>query len=359
MSDAAAKSVRSGPVPRILVTGASGRIGGYVLDALKHYRCAIRAVTSRPLTAERGADPHVEWVQHDFMRSAPVDHLVAGCDAVLHLAGEVWNIPRMQRVNVEASGALARAARHGGIRFFGFTSSIAVYGTPRTAFVSEDAPLLTPERDVRAEYRGNTSLRAYGRSKVLAEREIAAEAVGVECVILRPTFVADDNVIRRIVTRRPALHFIMGRRHEHLICVEDVAAALVWFLDRSLRRTTPQTGVETYNLADDQAPQVTGAALRRVAYDVSSGSLGRHWWACGPLWLYDLAEALKYGRLSARPTRDPIYSTAKLYAAGYVRPVGLEAALVRACRIGAPGAAVPGPEWREVPAASPKDGHDR
>jgi nucleoside-diphosphate-sugar epimerase len=156
-------------------------------------------------------------VRHDFMQSLDADALVAGCAAVLHLAGEVWNIPRMQRVNVEATRGLTQAADRAGVKFFGFTSSIAVYGRSRNVVVTEESPVLMPDRDVKSEYRGNRSLRCYGRTKVQAERAIAEHGSRMECLIFRPSVVTGLPGLVALAQRSAFMHFVLGRRHEHLI----------------------------------------------------------------------------------------------------------------------------------------------
>jgi nucleoside-diphosphate-sugar epimerase len=309
--------------PRILVTGASGRIGRHLLAELQaqHYR--IRAVTSRELTLEHAGGSVVEWVRHDFMQSLDVDALVAGCAAVLHLAGEVWNTPKMQRVNVEATQALTQAANRAGVKFFGFTSSIAVYGSSRNAVVTEESPVLTPDRDLKSEYRGNRSIRCYGRTKVQAEREIVKHGSRMECLIFRPSVVTGLPGVVALAQRSALMHFVLGRRHEHLIYVEDVVHALLWFLERSLRREAVNPGVEIYNLTDDEAPFVTGDQILAHAYELTGNPMFRRK-RSAPLWVYYLFDMLKNRTVSHRqPLGAMLFPSHALFATGYAHRIGL------------------------------------
>jgi nucleoside-diphosphate-sugar epimerase len=315
-----------GEPARVLVTGAAGHIGQHVVDELLARGLAVRAVTSRALTPDQRASTDVEWRRHDFMESLDVDSLVAGCDAVLHLAAALWDIPKMLRVNVEATRALASAAERRGLRFFGFASSVTVYGSARTIEVDETSPLLTGDQDLPEEYRGNPSIRAYGRSKVLAEQALAQEVATLECVIFRPTLVVDLPIMVAIA-RRPFLkHFLLGSRHEHHIFVKDVAHAMVWFLTRALHRTAPTSGVEIFNLADDDAPAVTGRAIAARAHALTQARQFRPGPA-GPLWLYNLIDMAANKRLTKRyPFGMMKYSTKRLMSTGYRFKYGLEVA---------------------------------
>lgn len=311
---------------KVLVTGATGRIGRHVVDELKAHGFKIRAVTSQPLSAEQKAATDIEWRQHDFAKSSDVDALVEGCHAIQHLAANLWDIPKMPMANVEATRALGEAANTYGVRFFGFTSSITVYGSAKSKDVNENTPLLTGDRDVAEEYRGNPSIRAYGRSKVLGERVLAAAASNVECVIFRPTVVVDLPIMVGIAQRNFPKQFVLGSRHEHHIYVKDVAHALVWFMQRSLDRTTPKPGVEIFNLADDAASAVTGAAIAARAKALTGSPKFRSTLG-GPVFAYNLIDMLTNRRFSLRyPLGMMVYSNKKLMDAGYRFKYGLDEA---------------------------------
>ena len=177
--------------PRVLVTGASGRIGRHLVSELVARRYAVRALTSR-LTPPKPADSAgVEWRHHDWQVSLDFEPHLDRCVAVLHLGAEITNIKRMYRSNVEATQALTRAAEKAGINFFCYTSSVAVYGSALTRRVTEDSPVLTENEDVKSEYWAVESLRSYGRTKLLGETKLREEARKGEYIIFRPTVVVD------------------------------------------------------------------------------------------------------------------------------------------------------------------------
>jgi nucleoside-diphosphate-sugar epimerase len=94
----------------------------------------------------------------DFLESLDFSGLVAGCDAVIHLAAETNQGSVMHRVNVEATAALLAAAQSTGARYFGYASSIVVYGSPRRRIVDEATPLLDLRAPLIRQYRANPSM---------------------------------------------------------------------------------------------------------------------------------------------------------------------------------------------------------
>lgn len=119
-------------------------------------------VRGQYLTAP-GNVPGVDWRRWDFLESLEVDPLVDGCDAVIHLAAELCDIGKMERINVDATRALAEAAAACGARYFGHASSIVVYGSPRARRVNEQTPLIDLARPVAKPMCGSRSARTIGQ----------------------------------------------------------------------------------------------------------------------------------------------------------------------------------------------------
>ncbi len=94
---------------RVLVTGATGKIGRHVVNELLARGYPVRALTSKRI-AKVPASDRLEWCQLDFQESLDFDPLVRGCAAVIHLGAELDVTERMQRSNVEATRALAEAS---------------------------------------------------------------------------------------------------------------------------------------------------------------------------------------------------------------------------------------------------------
>ena len=101
------------PTPRadlVFVTGGTGRTGVYLIRALVERGYRVRAVTSRIPPDQ----PGVEWRRRNFHQDLDFDAALEGCSAILHLGAELSVIDRMQRANVEATGALVASAERPG-----------------------------------------------------------------------------------------------------------------------------------------------------------------------------------------------------------------------------------------------------
>ena len=180
---------------RLLVTGASGFVGGaFCCTALK---CgfAVRAVYRHPPLNELGLEKHPDYesvLGPDLSADGDWRSTLTGVDAVVHTAARVHvksetkanALTAYRKVNVAGTVNLARQAVQAGVRRFVFVSSIKVNGEatqPGQPFTAEDAP---------------APLDPYGLSKLEAEqvlREIE-EQTGMEVVIVRPPLVYGPGV---------------------------------------------------------------------------------------------------------------------------------------------------------------------
>jgi len=168
---------------RVLVTGATGFVGGAVLDRLVADGRRVRALTRSGAGAarlrERGAEP----VRGDILQPGTLSDAVSGCDVVYHLAGlNAFCLPdpsELDRMNVDGTVNVVRAAGAAGVRRIVYTSSAATIGEPHGAIGREDTP-----------HRGQF-LSRYERSKWEAERAAfdVALAAGVELVSVNPASV--------------------------------------------------------------------------------------------------------------------------------------------------------------------------
>ena len=254
---------------RVLVTGATGRIGHVVVEDLLSRGYAVRAITSRAELPPVAPGAALEWRRFDLQTDTDYDGLVAGCQAVLHIAAEMAEPARMQRANVEATGWLADAAERAGIGAFCYTSSIAVYGSGRTRVMHEGAPVLTHDRDIRNEYWAVDQTRAYGRTKLGGEVALRARAKAVRYVILRPAVVVSVAQIVEIREWTRVKRTLAAHRHAHHVYVGDVADAIIWSMERALAGTGAPGSIETFNLSEEDVPDPTHAAFLRKAYAVS------------------------------------------------------------------------------------------
>lgn len=314
----------------VLVTGASGKIGRFVVAELVQRGHRVRALTSRNRVPD-GAPEGVEWRTKNFLESLDLDGEVAGCAAVIHLAAEIADMSRMQRVNVEATRALAAASERAGVTVFCYTSSVSVYGSSLSRHVTEDSPTLTADKDVRPEYIAPEFLRAYGRTKLLGEAALRGEARAVRYIVARPTVVIDvEDIVRlgQLGTLRKAL---IARRHAHHVGVRDVAHALVWLTERGLSGGGAPGEVSVYNIAEDEFPDSSYEKIFRTLYASTSQGAFQMWPAPGVV--DRLATAMRLGVLPLRYSFGQMhFSSDKLKREGYRIRFGLSSVYGQAIR---------------------------
>ncbi|MFB7592515.1 NAD-dependent epimerase/dehydratase family protein [Streptomyces sp. NPDC056169] len=112
--------------PRILVTGASGFIGGAVLPLLRSAGAHVRVLAHR-----RSVTPgsYVEIVDGDLTDPASLRGICRDVDVVLHLASYIGQEEeRCVAVNVEGTRHLVEEAERAGVAKFVQLSTAAVYG---------------------------------------------------------------------------------------------------------------------------------------------------------------------------------------------------------------------------------------
>lgn len=125
---------------RILITGASGFIGGRLARHLSTRGHEIIAGSRNPQSASLPGD--VARVAIDLSDTASLDAACAMVDVVVHAAGmnaaDCQNDPTLAlSVNGAGTGRLAVAARRNGVRRFIYLSTAHVYSAPLVGTISE------------------------------------------------------------------------------------------------------------------------------------------------------------------------------------------------------------------------------
>ncbi|HVN03838.1 MAG TPA: NAD(P)-dependent oxidoreductase [Bryobacteraceae bacterium] len=181
---------------RVLVTGASGRIGRRVVPLLLERGYAVRCLVHRtPLPAAWAAE--VESV------GAGEEQAVTGVQAVVHLAGVMppASDEDVFQVNVDGTRRLLRAVAENGKPCFIFASSDATYCTG-WSLTGYSAPI--------AEDAAQHPTVFYGLSKVMGERLALyyEETAGLPVVRLRFVWTLDPPEILDLFTKAPYKDFV-------------------------------------------------------------------------------------------------------------------------------------------------------
>ena len=139
----------------LAITGATGFVGSALLDAALAEGHQVRALARREQAPRAG----VEWVRGDLGDTGALAALVAGADAVVHVAG-LTNTPdpaQFEVANVTGTAHVIAAMAEAGLRRLVLVSSLAAR---------------------------EPKLSAYGASKARAETLV--EASGLDWTIVRP-----------------------------------------------------------------------------------------------------------------------------------------------------------------------------
>ncbi|HKT01580.1 MAG TPA: NAD(P)-dependent oxidoreductase [Rugosimonospora sp.] len=168
---------------RILITGAAGGVGTFLVAGLPPLGWQIRGFDLRP-----GADAEgVEWLVGDVCDADALDAAMAGVDAVVHLAGypNERPFPDLLSVNIDGTYQVFEAVRRAGVgRVVYASSNHAVGFTPRADLVGAD---VRPRPDT---YYGLTKVFGEGLASLYADRYgIRAACVRIGSCFARPSSV--------------------------------------------------------------------------------------------------------------------------------------------------------------------------
>lgn len=231
---------------RILITGATGFIGGHLVRAAQgaglEVWIAVREATDPKKVAALGVKTvAMNYADEEAMLRQIETHSPEGEPAwhyVIHNAGitKAKDPKEFDEVNAEHTRRLASALSRsqGGIERFVLMSSLSTYGD-----AVGDRPIAVGD-----EQRPHT---AYGASKLLAEQYV--QASGLPYTILLPTGVygpGDKDYLMAIQSIAGGLNFMSGRSSQTLTFVygEDLARAALFVL------TAEQALGQSYIISD-------------------------------------------------------------------------------------------------------------
>jgi predicted dehydrogenase/nucleoside-diphosphate-sugar epimerase len=202
LTPAEAVHAGAGPTRRVLITGATGFIGGRLAEVLSlRDGWQVRALVHNPGHASRLARLPVEMVVAKLGGATDATALTEGCDAVVHCAiGTSWGDRRaIFDATVGGTRQLCAAARATGVKRFVHVSTFAVHDLSVAGLTLDESFPLSPPM-------GND----YAESKAEADR-VVEQAVreGLCAVTLRLANVYGP--FSTIFTTRPLTHLARGR----------------------------------------------------------------------------------------------------------------------------------------------------
>jgi UDP-glucose 4-epimerase len=267
--------------PNVLVTGATGMIGPELTKQLVDRGCCVRALYRSRL------EPHilpdtVESIRCDITDDKALTDAVKDIDVIFHLAAKLHiNEPSIDlyeeynRVNVEGTRRLVRAARSAGVTRMVFFSTINVYGHGDPATILDENSELKP-------------VSWYARSKVEAEKIVLS---GMPSTVLRLAAVYGPRMkgnYPRLLNALKRRRFIMvgnGKNRRSLVHVQDVcrAALLAAYHPAAVKRVYNVTDGEIHTL--QEIVEVMCKALGRSCPNIS---LPANWVRRGIGWFEDI-----------------------------------------------------------------------
>ena len=282
---------------RILVTGASGFIGSFIVEEALRRDMEVWAAMRKTSSKAFLQDQRIHFIQLDLADEEKLIQQLHGLnfDYVVHAAGvtKCLHEEDFHRVNTIGTQHLVNAILHCGmtLRRFVYLSSLSIFGP-----VHEQQPY-QEIRDTDTP-QPNT---AYGRSKLAAEQwldSLASQGIQLPYVILRPTGVygpreRDYFMMAKSISQH--VDFSVGFKQQDItfVYVTDVVQAVFLALDHGI------TG-RKYFLSDGEVYQ------SRAFSDCLQHALDNPWLLRikAPLWLLRIVTCCGefWGRLTGKIT---------------------------------------------------------
>lgn len=238
--------------PLSFVTGATGFVGAALARILEAKGHRLRLLC-RPRGDRRNLEGlrSYEIVEGDLAAPESYAGALEGCDALFHVAADyrIWvpDVAAMNRVNIDGTRALLRAAHKAGVRKSVYTSSVATLGIPKGGIGTEDTPVTLA--DMVGDYK---------RSKYLAEEEVRrlVREENLQVVIVNPSTPIGPRDIKPTPTGRVILEAAAGRVPAYVDTglnvahVDDVAMGHLLALEKGKVGERYILGGEDMELAD-------------------------------------------------------------------------------------------------------------
>jgi dihydroflavonol-4-reductase len=209
---------------KVLVTGATGFVGGAVARALVKAGTAVRVLVRSKADAQHLSGLPVERVEGDLLDPTSLRTALGGCRQLYHVAAyyALWakDPAVFYDVNVTGTRNVLTAARTAGIERTVYCSTIGAIGLPPGGGLgNEETPV---SLDQMAGH--------YKRSKYLAEQEVLKLAhEGLPVVIVNPSAPVGAGDVKPTPTGQVIVDFMRGRMPAYIetgmniVDVDDVA----------------------------------------------------------------------------------------------------------------------------------------
>ena len=229
---------------KVLVTGATGFLGKYVVEELVEHGYQVRAFGRNSKVGRSLENSSVSFFQGDLTKADDVLEACKGMDLVVHAGAlsTVWGPwEDFYQANVLGTKYVLEACRQTGIQRLVYVSSPSIYAAPKDQLAIKESD--APEEN---------NLNNYIRSK-LASEQLFKDYADVPSIILRPRGlfgIGDTSILPRVINLSQKLGIPLigdGRQLMDMTCVENVAMAIRLALE------APEAKSEVYNITNGES----------------------------------------------------------------------------------------------------------
>ncbi|MBR6120795.1 MAG: NAD(P)-dependent oxidoreductase [Prevotella sp.] len=260
---------------KILVTGASGFIGSFIVEEALRQGFETWAAMRRSSSRQFLTDERIHFIELNLSSQEELEKQLSGqqFDYVVHAAGvtKCLDSQDFYRINTEGTKNLVRAiqALNMPVRRFVYISSLSIFGAIREQ---------QPYEEIRETDTPQPNTH-YGRSKLQAEQWLDEQRSWLPFVVLRPTGVygpRERDYFLMAQSIKQHTDFAVGYRQQDItfVYVQDVVQAVFLACEKG------QTG-RKYFLSDGQVYQ-SSTFSRLIRQE-----LGNPWWIriTAPIWV--------------------------------------------------------------------------
>ena len=215
---------------KVLVTGATGFLGKYVVEELSQYGYQVKAFGRNKTIGQGLENSFVTFYQGDLTEEKEIEEACKGMDYVVHAEAlsTVWgDWEDFYKTNVLGTKYVLEACKKEKIKRLVYVSSPSIYAA------AKDQLNIKEDEAPKENYLNN-----YIRSKLISE-QLFKDYLDVPSIILRPRGlfgIGDTSILPRVLklSQKIGIPLIKdGRQLMDMTCVENVALAIRLSLETS------------------------------------------------------------------------------------------------------------------------------